>query len=241
MKTKFTEQQLQQIFNLFKQDFGSRKIAKIINCNRSTIIRAYKQLNLNSINKKTPRFTYKTIEKCCKICNTIKSIDQFRKRFRNKRVSFESYCLNCEKQANKERLKLRAKILRKIDPNFYIRRSISFFIWKVLKSSSNSKNNKSCLTYINYTIEELKEHLENQFESWMTWKNYGAYRKDTWNDIDPSTWTWQIDHIIPQSTLPYSSMEDENFKKCWSLENLKPLSAKQNLLDGVTRIRHKKV
>jgi len=27
-------------------------------------------------------------------------------------------------------------------------------------------------------------------------------------------------------------MEDENFKKCWALENLCPLSAKQNLLDG---------
>lgn len=27
-------------------------------------------------------------------------------------------------------------------------------------------------------------------------------------------------------------MEDENFKKCWALSNLRPLSAKQNVLDG---------
>ena len=51
---------------------------------------------------------------------------------------------------------------------------------------------------------------------------------------------WHIDHIIPQSLLPYSSMEDDNFKKCWALSNLRPLSAKQNLLDGANRIRHKK-
>lgn len=27
-----------------------------------------------------------------------------------------------------------------------------------------------------------------------------------------------------------SSMEDEEFKECWALDNLRPLSAKQNLL-----------
>jgi hypothetical protein len=35
-------------------------------------------------------------------------------------------------------------------------------------------------------------------------------------------------------------MADDNFKKCWSLENLRPYSAKQNQLDGITKIRHKK-
>lgn len=34
-------------------------------------------------------------------------------------------------------------------------------------------------------------------------------------------------------------MKDEDFKKCWALSNLRPLCAKQNLIDGVTKIRHK--
>jgi len=34
-------------------------------------------------------------------------------------------------------------------------------------------------------------------------------------------------------------MQDENFKKCWALQNLRPLDAKSNMLDGSTRIRHK--
>lgn len=42
------------------------------------------------------------------------------------------------------------------------------------------------------------------------------------------------------NSLPYTSMEDENFQKCWALSNLRPLSAKQNNSDGVRRIRHKK-
>jgi len=75
----------------------------------------------------------------------------------------------------------------------------------------------------------------------MNWNNWGVYKSKNWNDNDSSTWTWQIDHIIPQSNLPYTSMEDENFKKSWDLNNLRPYSAKQNILDGISRVRHKKV
>jgi hypothetical protein len=48
---------------------------------------------------------------------------------------------------------------------------------------------------------------------------------------------WNLDHIIPQSDLPFVSMEEENFKKCWALINLRPYSAKQNLIDGNRRNR----
>lgn len=74
----------------------------------------------------------------------------------------------------------------------------------------------------------------------MNWENYGKYRSNVWNDNDQSTWTWNIDHIIPQSDLPYASMEDNNFQVCWALKNLRPYSSKQNVLDGVTRNRHRK-
>jgi hypothetical protein len=123
---------------------------------------------------------------------------------------------------------------RKIDPVFRLQGLVSKRIYDILK---NKKDNKSCLKYLLYTMEELKEHLEKQFESWMSWDNQGKYNKN-WNDNDSSTWTWQIDHIKPHSTFKYTSMEDAEFKKCWALNNLRPLSSKQNWLDGVTRIRH---
>ena len=80
------------------------------------------------------------------------------------------------------------------------------------------------LNFLGYSIDDLKNHLQKQFDHKMTWDNYGIY--------------WHIDHIIPQSCLPYQSMSDDNFKKCWSLSNLRPLDAKTNILDGATRIRH---
>lgn len=59
-----------------------------------------------------------------------------------------------------------------------------------------------------------------------------------WDEKDSSTWTWQIDHIKPQSLFDYKSMEDDEFNQCWALENLRPYSSKQNWLDGINRTRH---
>lgn len=39
---------------------------------------------------------------------------------------------------------------------------------------------------------------------------------------------WHIDHIIPQFNLLYTSMEDNNFKTCWALNNLRALETTQN-------------
>ena len=50
-----------------------------------------------------------------------------------------------------------------------------------------------------------------------------------------------LDHIIPRSDLLYTFMNEESFCKCWSLSNLRPLSAKQNIIEGPARVRHKKV
>lgn len=121
---------------------------------------------------------------------------------------------------------------KKIDPVFKIRKQVSRTIWTALQSEGSSKNGHSVLQFLPYTIDELKTHLEKQFEPWMTWENHGAYKIDEWDDNDQATWTWNIDHIVPQSKLPYSDMNDDNFKKCWALDNLRPLSAKQNIKDN---------
>ncbi len=86
------------------------------------------------------------------------------------------------------------------------------------------KKGNSCLKYLTFTVKELRDHLKVQFEPWMTFKNHGNYKL---NEA-----TWQVDHIIPCAYYEYTSMDDPEFKKCWSLANLRPLSAKQNLGDN---------
>lgn len=150
-----------------------------------------------------------------------------------------AYRLNNRNKINKYN---RAYIKNRLqnDKVFKLRTSISRSINVILKKNFSSKNNQSCLKYLPYTTKELKQHIESLFETWMCWANWGIYDPMIWDDENPLTWTWQLDHKTPQSQLLYTSMTDDNFKICWSLDNLRPLSAKQNIIDGATRIRHKK-
>lgn len=59
-------------------------------------------------------------------------------------------------------------------------------------------------------------------------KKYGD--KIDWEKFKNSN--LQIDHIVPQAYLSFSSFEDENFKKCWDLDNLQILIQNENASKG---------
>jgi len=131
----------------------------------------------------------------------------------------EWYKNNPEKK--KEHLKMRReknKKKYKIDIHFKIRCNISGLIGQRLKQRLFSKNGKSTLTLLPYTIDNLIQHLEKQFEPWMNWSNHGVGKGK-----------WQIDHIIPDLYFNYKSVDDEEFQKCWALDNLQPLDAIENI------------
>ena len=79
------------------------------------------------------------------------------------------------------------------------------------------KKGVSWTTIAGYTVDDLKNHLESQFKQGMSWNNYGK---------------WQIDHIRPICSFNFNSIDDEEFKKCWALENLQPLWAEENSSKG---------
>ncbi len=137
-----------------------------------------------------------------------------------------------------EKANKRQKARRKLDLCFKLKHYVSCSIRLKLRSLLSKKNGKSCLDFLPYSINELKNHIENHFESWMNWDNWGAYNSTSWDDDNPTTWTWQLDHIIPHSTFRYRDIECDEFKRCWKLSNLRPFNAKQNHIDGVTRSRH---
>ena len=67
---------------------------------------------------------------------------------------------------------------------------------------------------LGYTEEELKNHLEKQFTNDMSWKDFRNGKI-------------HIDHIKPQSLFNLKDIND--IKECWSLDNLQPLWAKDNI------------
>ena len=58
---------------------------------------------------------------------------------------------------------------RKENINIKLRHIVSETIRQNLKKQLSSKNHKSTFTFLPYTVEDLKQHLESQFEPWMNW------------------------------------------------------------------------
>lgn len=91
------------------------------------------------------------------------------------------------------------------DPVFRLNMTISRGIRRALSKGYGGK----WQDFVDYTLDELKAHLEFQFDKNMTWQNYGKY--------------WHIDHCIPLSRYK------KNPIKAWVLHNLQPLEAKENI------------
>ncbi len=128
-----------------------------------------------------------------------------------------------EKSQNKTNATQRAWYAKSVENNpvLRLRKATSKAVYVALKRNTGSKHGESVFKYLPYTTEELKKHLELLWEPWMSWDNYGS--------SDVKRLTWQIDHIIPQSSLPFSDMADDNFQKLWALENLRPLETMANI------------
>lgn len=192
-------------------------------CSNSNCINPWKILNKDNFYWRNDNHTWR---KFCKDC------------FRAKVKSYKCHNLEAVALANKRWRENNRELVRISDriknrknrktPMNKIHNSISRRVNNELKQNGNSKNGESILKYIPYTTAQLKQYLESQFEPWMSWDNYGqaSTKKRTWN----------IDHIIPRAHLPYSSFEDENFKKCWELKNLRPLNAIDNCKKGVKNV-----
>jgi len=99
------------------------------------------------------------------------------------------------------------------DPLYKLVANFRTAIWTVLKENNLNKYGHY-FEILQYSPEELATHLENQFSEGMTWENYGE---------------WHVDHITPITAFNFQEIGDNEFIRCWSLENLQPMWADENI------------
>lgn len=171
--------------------------------------------------------------KVCTKCKIDKLLTEFRKSkfIKDGRKSACTVCLkqqwkeyydnNLEKESTRKKvayIQNREQIIsksstyniqkRKVDPIFRLKHNIRKRIRAILLSKRLNKNN-TFTKYIGCSLPELKTYIEKQFQSGMTWANYGE---------------WEIDHIIPLSRANtseelYQLNHYMNLQPLWKSEN----------------------
>ncbi len=129
-----------------------------------------------------------------------------------------------KEEKKKSRRRFRSSVFQKKRNREYIKRILDQDISKrirnnfssLLRHHLKSKNREHVFNIVGYTVDELMNHLEQQFKNGMTWDNYGKY--------------WQIDHKKPVSWFSFESKDDIDFKDCWALTNLQPLTVTENCI-----------
>jgi hypothetical protein len=84
---------------------------------------------------------------------------------------------------------------------------------RIKQSIKNNKQYKHSIDLLGCSIEEVREHIERQFQQGMNWDNWSVHG-------------WHIDHIIPLSYFDFSDPEQQ--KRACHYTNLRPLWAEDN-------------
>jgi hypothetical protein len=165
--------------------------------------------------------------KTCKKCNINKPFNEYYKQARHKHL-YRSYCKECcvsiqknrQDKDPKKHYSHTFKYKKKTNYDYNRKQNnplikLAFIVRSRLRSALKAKQwskTSNFYDYIGCSLEELKNHIEKQFQPGMTWENHGLK-------------TWHIDHI---KSLSLAKTEEEMYKLC-HYTNLQPLWAKDNL------------
>jgi len=116
----------------------------------------------------------------------------------------------------KKRNNLNEMFRKKNDPMFALRVRMRVLMYVTIRKCQASPTWEK-LT--GYTIEDLRNSIKSKFIDGMNWDRFMA------GEI-------HIDHKLPISSFNYVKPEDDDFKKCWALDNLQPMWAKDNIKKG---------
>ncbi len=119
-------------------------------------------------------------------------------------------------RVNRKRAAARDRIRRLNDPQFALSIKIRSRVNVALhRAKRGARRSATLLNLVGCSWLELSRHLEEQFQTGMSWGNHGE---------------WHIDHKRPCASFDLTQPEQQ--KQCFHYSNLQPLWAADNLRKG---------
>lgn len=143
--------------------------------------------------------------------------EQRKKYYENNKDAIGAYGKKYQKN-NRKRLTAYKTNLYRTNPRHKLSRCISRSISYSLKTG---KGGKKWLSLVDFTLSQFMKQFQRQFQPGMTWENHGK-----------GSDKWEIDHIIPVKAFNFTGPDDEDFKRCWALSNLRPMWGPENRSKG---------
>jgi len=215
-----TEEELKNILKMYNEDLlGSQTISEKTGISKPTILRILKENGIK-VGISGRRFIggrEVTLRKYESKPETKKRKSENHKKWseKNREHLFEYHKKWRTENVDKWRKTKRdyEKNRKDSDPLYKLIANFRTAIWTVLKESNVDKYGHY-FDVLQYSPDELINHLETQFKDDMTWDNYGI---------------WHVDHKLPITSFDIEEMGDEEFMKCWSLDNLQPMWGEENI------------
>jgi hypothetical protein len=113
-------------------------------------------------------------------------------------------------QANNKRNSVKSANIK--EHNYWLHYLGSFLSRAI---AQHTKKSKLLEYYLGCSLPEFRNHIESQFESWMSWNNYGRGKNK-----------WNFDHIIQVHTFDLSKEADRLV--CFNFKNYRPYDAEKN-------------
>jgi hypothetical protein len=217
-KIIFNDEQIKDMISLYVNDiWGTRQIGEKYSVSEKTINRVLKE---NEVKMDTPGRRYfggkKTSDKKYYESNKEKISEYYSEWRENKKEHLKEYQKKW-REDNRDKLRKTKRDYEKnrkeSDPLYKLVANFRTAIWTVLKESNVDKYGHY-FDVLQYSPEELINHLEKQFKDNMTWDNYGI---------------WHVDHKLPITSFDIQEMGDEEFMRCWCLDNLQPMWGEENI------------
>ena len=143
--------------------------------------------------------------------NKEQKLEYFREYYLKNKEKIKEYNSRLE---NRIRKRARLKNRYQTDINYRLLTLCRGRLRHALKGEIKSA---ATMKLISCTIDELRTHIESQFEPWMTWENQGLGG-------------WDVDHIKACSHFDMSDPQQQ--RECFHWSNLQPLEHIANIKKG---------